>query len=324
MVRKIKEKNEIGELKKFQESNEFEKAQTGKKIERLPITNDYIFKRVFAYEGNESILKDLLEAILKIDIQKIEIKNPEIVPFTKEEKRGLLDIKVRLDNGTIIDIEMQIKNEKNTEERSTMYLGKMISEQLQSGEEYNLLKKSIVIFITNYNFLKRNSYHNVGKMKFDDAIKEEYVDVGYVKEDEIASKYLEIHYIELPKFVKRNPEKYTKLDQWMCLFTQNREGIEMAEKENKEIKRAVRALDFISADEKERERYNSIIMAEYNRKVTEGKVREEGIEVGKKEGAEEEKIKIAKEMIKKKFPIEIIVEVTKLSKEKIIEIQSEN
>ena len=279
MVRKIKETNEIGELKKFQESNEFKKAQTGKKIERLPITNDYIFKRVFAYEGNESILKDLLEAILKIDIQKIEIKNPEIVPFTKDEKRGLLDIKVRLDNGTIIDIEMQIKDEKNTEERSTMYLGKMISEQLQSGEEYNLLKKSIVIFITNYNFLKRNSYHNVGKMKFDDAIKEEYVDVGYVKEDEIASKYLEIHYIELPKFVKRNPEKYTKLDQWMCLFTQNREGIEMAEKENKEIKRAVRALDFISADEKERERYNSIIMAEYNRKVTEGKVREEGIEL---------------------------------------------
>ena len=92
-------------------------------------------------------------------------------------------------------------------------------------------------------------------------------------------KVIEIHYIELPKFVKKNPEKYTKLGQWMCLFTQNREGIEMAEKENKEIKRAVRALDFISADEKERERYNSIIMAEYNRKVTEGKVREEGIEL---------------------------------------------
>ena len=315
MVRKIKEKNEIGELKKFQESNEFEKAQTGKKIERLPITNDYIFKRVFAYEGNESILKDLLEAILKIDIQKIEIKNPEIVPFTKEEKRGLLDIKARLDNGTIIDIEMQIKNEKNTEERSTMYLGKMISEQLQSGEEYNLLKKSIVIFITNYNFLKRNSYHNVGKMKFDNTIKEEYVDVGYVKEDEIASKYLEIHYIELPKFVKRNPEKYTKLDQWMCLFTQNREGIEMAEKENKEIKRAVRALDFISADEKERERYNSIIMAEYNRKVTEGKVREEG--------AEEEKIKIARKMLSENIALETIIKITELSKEELQKIKEE-
>ena len=31
------------------------------KIERLPITDDYIFKRVFAYEGNESVLKDLLK-----------------------------------------------------------------------------------------------------------------------------------------------------------------------------------------------------------------------------------------------------------------------
>ena len=134
----------------------------------------------------------------------------------------------------------------------------------------------------------------------------------YVKEDEIASKYLEIHYIELPKFVKRNPEKYTKLDQWMCLFTQNREGIEMAEKENEEIKRAVRALDFISADEKERERYNSIIMAEYNRKVTEGKVSEEG--------AEEEKIKIAKEMLKRNMSIDVIAEITELSENQVKEL----
>ena len=105
---------------KSKKSEMLEENGTAKEIKknngfkRLPITNDYIFKRIFAYEGNESILKDLLEAILKINIQKIQIKNPEIVPFTKEEKRGLLDIKVSLDNGTIIDIEMQMKNEKNT------------------------------------------------------------------------------------------------------------------------------------------------------------------------------------------------------------------
>ena len=39
----------------------------------------------------------------------------------------------------------------------------------------------------------------------------------------------------------------------------------MAEKENKEIKKTIRALDFISADPKERKRHNSILMAEYNR-----------------------------------------------------------
>ena len=44
-------------------------AQKTTKIPRLPLTDDYIFKRVFAFEGNESVLKDLLEAILKKDIK---------------------------------------------------------------------------------------------------------------------------------------------------------------------------------------------------------------------------------------------------------------
>ena len=54
---------------------------------RLPITDDYIFKRVFAYKGNESVLKDFLEAILKKEIQKVTIKNPEIIPYEKGDKR---------------------------------------------------------------------------------------------------------------------------------------------------------------------------------------------------------------------------------------------
>ena len=44
----------------------------------LPLSNDYVFKRVFGKDGNENILKSLLEAILKIKIKSIEIKNPEI------------------------------------------------------------------------------------------------------------------------------------------------------------------------------------------------------------------------------------------------------
>ena len=55
--------------------------------------------------------------------------------------------------------------------------------------------------------------------------------------------------IELPKYKNKNPSKFTKLDQWMCIFTQNEGGIMLAKKENKEI---------------ERERHNSIVMAEKN------------------------------------------------------------
>ena len=251
-------------------------------LELLPLTDDYIFKRVFAYKGNESVLKDFLEALLKIEIKGIKITNPEIIPYEKGEKRGLLDIKAEINDGTILDVEMQMKNERNTEERATEYMGKMISEQLQVGEDYQDLKKSIVIFITNYNFLKRNSYHSVGRMKFDKTIEDEYVNMGYDKEDEVASKYIEVHYIELPKFKKKELSKFTKLDQWMCIFTQNREGIMLAEKENKEIKRAINTLDFLSKDPKERERHNSIVMAEYNRLVSEHNFFNDGLEKGMK------------------------------------------
>ena len=295
-----------------------------REIERLPLTDDYIFKRVFAFEGNESVLKDFLEAILKKDIKEVTIKNPEIIPYEKDEKRGLLDIKAETDDGTILDIEMQMKDRKDTEERGIQYLGNMITSQLQIGDDYTKLKKSIVIFITNYNFLKRNSYHSVGKMKFDETLEEEYVDMGYKEEEQIASKYIEFHYIELPKYKKKEPSKFTKLDQWMCVFTQRKEEIMLAEKENKEIKKAMNTLDFISEDPKERERHNSIIMAEYNRLTSEHNFFEagveEGIEKGIEKGKEEERKEIAKKLLKIRIPIEQIIETTGLTKQEIEEL----
>ena len=295
-----------------------------REVERLPLTDDYIFKRVFAFEGNESVLKDFLEAILRKDIKEVTIKNPEIIPYEKDEKRGLLDIKAETDDGMVLDVEMQMKDKKDTEERGVQYLGNMITSQLQVGDDYTKLKKSIVIFITNYNFLKRNSYHSVGKMKFDETLEEEYVDMGYKEEEQIASKYIEFHYIELPKYKKKEPSKFTKLDQWMCVFTQRKEEIMLAEKENKEIKKAMNTLDFISEDPKERERHNSIIMAEYNRLKSEHNFFEagveEGIEKGIEKGKEEERKEIAKKLLKIRIPIEQIIETTGLTKQEIEEL----
>ena len=258
-------------------------AQKTTKIPRLPLTDDYIFKRVFAFEGNESVLKDLLEAILRKNIKNVTIKNPEIIPYEREDKRGLLDIKAETDDGTVLDIEMQMEDKKNIEERGTLYLANMITSQLQVGDDYTTLKKSIVIFITNYNFLKRNSYHSIGKIKFDKTLKEEYVDMGYKTEDEEASKYIEFHYIELPKYKKKTQSEFTKLDQWMCVFTNRKGEMMLAEKENKEIKKAMNTLDYISSDPKERERHNSVIMDEYNRLTSEQNFFEAGKEEGKKE-----------------------------------------
>ena len=67
-------------------------------MNELKLTNDFVFKKVFGKQGNESILKNLLEAILKIKIEiakemlakKFDISTiVEIIKLTKEEVEEL-------------------------------------------------------------------------------------------------------------------------------------------------------------------------------------------------------------------------------------------
>ena len=74
------------------------------KITRLPLTSDYVFKRIFAREENNSMLKDFLEAILNIHINKVEVKNPELTPNMADEKLGILDLKLDIDNERVADV----------------------------------------------------------------------------------------------------------------------------------------------------------------------------------------------------------------------------
>lgn len=57
-----------------------------KKYKTLPLTNDYVFKRIFGKEKNKPALKDFLEAILNINIESIEVMNPEIPKNFLDEK----------------------------------------------------------------------------------------------------------------------------------------------------------------------------------------------------------------------------------------------
>lgn len=92
----------------------------------------------------------------------------------------------------------------------------------------------------------------------------------------------------------------------------------LAEKENKQIKRAMNTLDFISEDPKERERHNSIIMAEYNRLTSEHNFFEagvkegieKGIEKGFQEGKKNNQLMIVQNMLNKGFDKETIIEIT--------------
>ena len=97
-------------------------------IKRLPLKSDYVFKRIFASEENNSILKAFLEAVLDTKIKNVEVKNPELTPDMADEKLGILDIKVDIDGKKIVDVEMQVSNEYNFRQRTMTYISKLASE----------------------------------------------------------------------------------------------------------------------------------------------------------------------------------------------------
>ena len=315
-------------------------TNTEEKKKRLELTNDYVFKKIFAKPENNVELKELLEAILNIQIEQVEVKNPEIGKNYEDEKLGILDIRAYINEDTIVDIEMQVANVYTIVNRNITYSSRIIAEQLQVGNNYTVLKKFISINILGENLFKRNSYHNIAHLKFEKTEQEKYVDIGYKEEQEVLTDKIEVHYIELKKFLKKNPGISSKLEQWLWLISGEEEKVKMASKENQNIKKVVEDLDEMSSDENERlEAYKrKLAVWDYNVSIAEATERgkaegleeglKEGIEKGKIEGrlegiaegkkeARKSKLEIAKNLKQKGMDIETIAEVTGVSKEEI-------
>ena len=110
---------------------------------QLKVTNDYIFKKIFAKKGNESILKDLLNSILQIKIKSIEvISDVNLERQLESNKLGILDLKAKLDEETIVNIEIQIINRYNMIERTLFYWSGLYYNVLQKGVDYKEIKKA--------------------------------------------------------------------------------------------------------------------------------------------------------------------------------------
>ena len=182
------------------------------------LKNDVIFKTFFSRKGNEIFLIDFLEALLKIKIDKIEIKEEvNLEKLAVEEKGGRLDLQAKLNNGVII------------------------SRETERGEKYINLNKVIMINILGYNFLE-----------FEEYISETEIVLKEHKDHEII-KGLKWYFIELPKFRKQNPNMDEKINQWLAFIDDyNKGAIEMAEKKNNTLKRARIEMDHLTGDEEVR------------------------------------------------------------------------
>ena len=161
-------------------------------------------------------------------------------------------------------------------------------------------------------------------MKFEKTAEEKYVDLGYNKEDEIATEDIEVHYIEIPKFIKKNPEVNKKIEQWLWLIVGKEEKIKMAEKKNEEVKKAVEVLDEMSMSKEERERYEAIQKFEFNYNTSMYNIREIGKKEGKIEGKRENQIEISKKLYELGMNINKIADITGLSLSELKKILNEN
>ncbi len=254
------------------------------KVDILPLSNDYVFKRIFSKGGNERILKSLLEAILEIKIQKIEIKNPEIPKESIKEKLSILDIKAEINDNIMLDIEMQVGNTTAIDKRLVVYSSKLVAGDIKVSEKYPDAKNTIVICITTDNILKRNAYLSIAKLKFEKTQEKRYAEMGYEKEDEYLTDMISYYIIELTKFKENKPRTGDLLEKWLLVIGGDEEMMKKCKKEEGEIKEAIEQLEEMSADEKEREIYEIRERSRlvYNTEMYEA--RRKGLEEGEERG----------------------------------------
>ena len=269
---------------------------------KIPITNDYIFKKIFSKKGNESILKDFLIAVLAIPIQKVELQAEVTLEKELEEnKLGRLDILAILNDNTVVNVEVQVLNPNNFIERTLYYWSGNYYNSLIAGKNYKEVKKTIAINILDYEQFKEGPFHEIARIRRD-------------YQNKVLTDKMEIHFIQIPKFTKEKRETKTKLEQWMQFISQaNQKEVELAMKKNEEIKKANEEYEYLTGEAAERR----IAFLRDKAIRDEKSIRQGALEEGEAKGERKKQLEIVKELIKFGMKIEDIEKITKLKKEEI-------
>ena len=98
--------------------------------------NDRAFKEVFLNPNNSDLLKALLEFILKIKIDKLEIKKTELLSGNVNVKDKRVDAIVHTGNKKI-EIEINSQNKDYLHTRSTAYICNIYQSNANVGDTYN-------------------------------------------------------------------------------------------------------------------------------------------------------------------------------------------
>lgn len=266
---------------------------------KLSVKRDIVFKRIFAHKGNEEFLKQFLSSLLKLEINSIEILHDiHLEKDSEEDKLGIIDVRAIVNDNKIINIEVQIKDNKNIVPRSTFYGAKLISNELVKNESYQELKSVIVICILNYESFPYEEYINETEI------------VLKAHKEYIVNNYIKFYYIELPKFRKQKVNYEDETTQWLTFIdSENPERIKEIMKKNNIVKKAQEELEYLQGDEAFKRKIE--LREKYERDMNSAKY------CGRQEGKKEAIKEVAKKLFLRGTDIKIIMDITGLTKDEI-------
>ena len=156
------------------------------------LLNDFAFKYVFGEDCKEAndALKSLLMVFLERKVNKVVVKNSEIVKDYNKMKSPRLDLLVEFDDRTTVDLEMQLRQTKdNLPIRFSYYLARLHGSQELEGKYYGELKETIILVFFNVNLIENDRMCNTFTLKNEDGL-------PFVKE---AEDRMKIRTVEMAK-----------------------------------------------------------------------------------------------------------------------------
>lgn len=312
---------------------------------QFSLTNDLVFYLIYGADTEESnrALAALLNVILdrKDDpIVKVHVLNTVQKGFKPGDKSTIMDVKAEADSGELIDVEIQryvlpllkaipaaetlltgtAETPERTAkgasraypERSLFYGARLVNSSLASGEDYDKMKKSIVIsFIDGVIFPQVQCLHTEFLMQEKQA--------HFTLTDKLS-----IHFLELGKIDgKKDPADMTPLE-CLCAYIRFAGDGTREDYVNKLLETGEEAVNMseyvfkkLTEDDIAREMLERQIKAEHDNATWLKYAKEDGLTQGRDEGYDAAMIEIAQKMKRAGKPLEEIKAFTGLEAETI-------
>ena len=273
--------------------------------------NDRAFKEVFLNPNNSDLLKALLEFILKIKIDKLEIKKTELLSGNVNVKDKRVDAIVHTGNKKI-EIEINSQNKDYLHTRSTAYICNIYQSNANVGDTYNEDTDIIQVNLT-WGLGRNNDEMKIYKIMNEKGelyvknfiiyeINMDYYDkIWYSKNEEEIKKNQYMIMLDLDKKELKNMPKDKIVDKYITNVTIVNDDPEFQK--------------YMSEEEDKRKIQNSLLSEAKEEGISQGYT--SGINDGISKGENKKSIEIAKNLLSMNMSLEDISKATGLLIEEI-------